>query len=103
MNSEKLSNTVLSALGHLAEQPANVYLRTQLMLEIKSELTTRKMTQIEAATTFGVSQPRVSDLLCGRLNKFTLDTLINWLSKLGRRVELVVSDGDGSASVPKRL
>ena len=69
-----------------------MHLRTQLMLEIKSELNTRKMTQVEAATLFGVSQPRVSDLLCGRLDKFTLDTLINWLSKLGKRVDLVVLD-----------
>ena len=69
-----------------------MHLRTQLMLEIKSELNTRKMTQVEAATLFGVSQPRVSDLLCGRLDRFTLDTLINWLRKLGKRVDLVVLD-----------
>ena len=66
------------------ENLVNINLRTKLMLEIKSELNTRKMTQVEAATLFGVSQPRVSDLLCGRLDKFTLDTLINWLSKLGK-------------------
>ena len=74
------------------ENSANMQVRTQLMLEIKSELNTRKMTQVEAATLFGVSQPRVSDLLCGRLDRFTLDTLINWLSKLGKRVDLVVLD-----------
>lgn len=62
------------------------------MLEIKSELETREMTQVEAAALFSVSQPRVSDLLCGRLDKFTLDTLINWFSKLGKRVGLVVLD-----------
>ncbi len=73
-----------------------MHLRTQLMLEIKSQLNTRKMTQAEAATLFGVPQPRVSDLLCGRHDKFTLDTLINWLSKLGKRVDLVVLDGDPS-------
>ena len=78
------------------ENSANMQVRTQLMLEIKSELNTRKMTQVEAATLFGVSQPRVSDLLCGRLDKFTLDTLINWLSKLGKRVDVVVLDGDPS-------
>ena len=65
------------------------------MLEIKSELNALNMTQVEAATLFGVSQPRVSDLLCGRLDKFTLDTLINWLSKLGRRVDVLVTDGIG--------
>ena len=86
----------MSALGHLAEQPANVYLRTQLMLEIKSELNTRKMTQVDAATLLGVSQPRVSDLLCGWLDRFTLDKLINWLTKLARRVDVVILDGGPS-------
>ena len=69
-----------------------MHLRTQLMLEIKFELNALNMTQVEAAALFCVSQPRVSDLLCGRLDKFTLDTLINWLSKLGKRVDLVVLD-----------
>ena len=73
-----------------------MHLRTQLILEIKSELNALNMTQVEAATLFGVSQPRVSDLLCGRLDKFTLDTLINWLSKLEKTVDLVVLDGDPS-------
>ena len=74
------------------ENLVNINLRTKLMLEIKSELNTRKMTQVEAAALFGVSQPRVSDLLCVRLYRSTLDTLINWLSKLGKRVDLVVLD-----------
>ena len=65
-----------------------MYLSIQLMLEIKSELKNRKLTQIHAATLFGVSQPRVSDLVYGRVDRFTLDMLINWLSKLGKRVDL---------------
>ena len=71
-------------------------LLTLLMLQIKSELRIREMTQVESATLFGVSQVRVSDFLCGRVVRFTLDTLINWLSKLERRVDLVVLDGNPS-------
>jgi len=66
------------------------------MLQQVFELTRHKMTQLEATGLSGVSQSRVSDLLCGRLDRFTLDTLINWLSKLGKRVDLV-TDGDGPA------
>ena len=67
-----------------------MHMRAQLMLEIESILKTRRMTQVQAADLLGVSQPRVSNLLQGRIDKFTLGTLVNWLSKLGRRVELVV-------------
>ena len=67
-------------------------LRTELMIEIEAILKARKMTQVEAAALFGVSQPRVSNLLKGRIDKFTVDTLVNWLSKLDKHVELVVSN-----------
>jgi predicted XRE-type DNA-binding protein len=67
MTIPKFPSTIFSALGFPPDQSANMHLRTQLMLEIKSQLNTRKLTQLEAATLFDVSQPRVSDLLCGRL------------------------------------
>ena len=67
----KSSSNISCSIGWPADQSANIQLHTQLMLDIKSELTIRKMTQVEAATLFGVSQPIVSDLLCGRLDKFT--------------------------------
>lgn len=73
-----------------AGRAANTHLRRHLMLEVKSALDSPNMTQVEASTLFDGSQTRVSDLLPGRLDKFPLDTLINWLSKLGRWVDLVV-------------
>ena len=103
MTIPKFPSTIFSVVGFPPDQSANMHLRAQLMIEVEVILKARKMTQVEAAALFVVSQPRVSNLLKGRIDKFTLDTLINWLSKLGRRVELVVPDGDGSASVPKRL
>ena len=81
-----------------ARYPSNK-LRTQLMREIEAILQAGNMAQLEVSTLFGVSPPRVSDLLQGRPDKFTLDTLIIWLSKLGWRVDLVVSDGEGGCSL----
>ena len=69
-----------------------MHLRAQLMIEVEAILKARKMTQVEAAALFGVSQPRISNLLKGRIDKFTVDTLVNWLSKLDKHVELVVSN-----------
>lgn len=47
-------------------------------------------TQSEAAQRLGVTQPRVSDLLRGKLSKFSLDTLVNMLAALGEEVEIKV-------------
>jgi len=92
MTIPKFPSTIFSALGFPPDQSANMHLRAQLMIEVEAILKARKMTQVEAAALFGVSQPRVSNLLKGRIDKFTLDTLVNWLSKLDKHVELVVSN-----------
>ena len=78
--------TVFSLLSFDAEQSENLRLRAELMIEIEAVLKERNLTQVAVAKLFGVSQPRVSNLLQGRIDKFTVDTLVNWLSKLGRRV-----------------
>ena len=92
MISVKSGETVFSALGFDAEQSENLRLRAELMIEIEAVLNERKLTQVAAAKLFGVSQPRVSNLLKGRIDLFTVDTLLNWLSKLDKHVELVVSN-----------
>ena len=92
MTTSKFPITIFSALGFPSNQSANMHLRAQLMIEVEAILKARKMTQVEAAALFGVSQPRVSNLLKGRIDKFTVDTLVNWLSKLDKHVELVVSN-----------
>ena len=92
MTTSKFPSAIFSALGFPSDQSANMHLRAQLMIEVEAILKARKMTQVEAAALFGVSQPRVSNLLKGRIDKFTVDTLVNWLSKLDKHVELVVSN-----------
>ena len=69
-----------------------MHLRAKLMIEVEAILKARNMPHMEAVALFGVPQPRLRDLLCGRLDKFTVDTLVNWLSKLGRQVDLVILD-----------
>ena len=96
MTTPKFPRTIFSALGFPSDQSANMRLRAQLIIEVEAILKARKMTQMEAAALFGVSQPRVSNLLKGRIDKFTLDTLVNWASKLGRHVDLVILDGGPS-------
>lgn len=75
-------------LGFPQPEAENLLLRAQLMSEIREAA--RGMTQSEAAKLFGVTQPRVNDLLRGKIDKFSLDALVNMLAKAGMRVELRV-------------
>ena len=84
-------DNIFTALGFDLTTSANLRLRAELMLEIEAVLKECKLTQVGAAKLFGVSQPRVNNLLKGRIDKFTIDTLVNWLGSLDRRVDVVVS------------
>jgi predicted XRE-type DNA-binding protein len=58
------------------------------MLQIEKVVQTRGLTQAAAAKVMGVSQPRVSDLLRGKVNLFSTDTLIDMLARLGVTVRV---------------
>ena len=82
------------------EQPdiaQNLKHRAELMIAI--ELRIEGMTQKEAAQRLGVSQPRVSDLRTGKIEKFTIDMLINMLARLDTHVTLRVPKFRRSAGV----
>ena len=66
----------------------NLKLRAQLMSKIRG--VARGTTQAQAAKRFGVSQPRLNDLLRGKIDKFSLDALVNMLGSAGLRIELRV-------------
>ena len=75
-------------VGFGKEEAGNLILRAQLMSRIRESA--RELTQREAAVLYGVSQPRLNDLLRGKINKFSLDALVNMLGRSGMRVELKV-------------
>lgn len=77
-------------LGFPPEEAENLKIRSSLMMAIEQIITERGLKQIEAAELFGVSQPRISDLLRGKIDVFTIDSLINMLARAGVRVELTV-------------
>lgn len=85
---QRSGGNVFRDLGFPQPEAENLLLRAQLMSEIRD--IARGMTQSEAAKQFGVTQPRVNDLLRGKIDKFSLDALVNMLAKAGMRVELRV-------------
>jgi predicted XRE-type DNA-binding protein len=72
------------------EEAHNLTLRSELMVQISEIIQRRKLTQDKAAKFFGVTQPRISDLVRGRIDLFSLDTLVNMMTRAGLAVHLVV-------------
>lgn len=85
---ERGSGNIFADIGFPPEEAQNLLLRAQLMLRIRE--VAEGLTQAEAARRFGVTQPRINDLLRGKIEKFSLDALVNMLAKAGLRVALQV-------------
>ncbi|MGH9473444.1 MAG: helix-turn-helix domain-containing protein [Terriglobales bacterium] len=94
MNSGKRSGRqctdVWDALEANPADAASLRARSELMMEIEKIIRTRGWTQAEAARRCGVSQPRINDLLRGRIARFSLDALVNLAAALGRRVRVSI-------------
>ncbi len=63
-------------------------MRSQLMVELRIKIRDKQWTQAEAAQVLGISQSRVSDLIRGKFEKFSLDMLITLATRAGNKVEL---------------
>jgi len=87
------TGNVFRDLGFNAAESENLKLRADLMIELSKLVKSRRLTQSKAAAMFGVSQPRVSDLIRGRIDRFSVDTLVAMLGHAGVRVRLVVKPG----------
>jgi predicted XRE-type DNA-binding protein len=79
-------------IGFDADEAANLLVRADLMMMIENIVNTRGLKQKDAAKLLGVSQPRVSDLLRGQIDAFTIDSLVNMLGKAGMRVAVTVTE-----------
>jgi predicted XRE-type DNA-binding protein len=80
--------SVWDALANTPEQAANLRARAELMQQIAAIVKESKWTQVEAAAQCGITQPRMNDLLRGRVSRFSLDALVNVATSIGRRVHL---------------
>lgn len=84
------SGNVFRDLGFSREEAENLKMRTDLMIQLTKLIKARRLTQAEAADLFGVTQPRVSDLVRGKIDRFSIDTLVAMLGHAGVRVQIVV-------------
>ena len=84
------SENVFEQLGFKPEEALNLRLRSEMMSALIAEIEKRGLTQAQAAKQLGVSQPRISDLMRGKLHLFSIDTLVTLLSAACLRVEMKV-------------
>ena len=87
MKNDQYQN-VWDAIADTPEQAANLRARAELMEQISIILIKNNWTQTEAATHCGVTQPRINDLMRGRVSRFSLDALVNIATAIGQRVHV---------------
>ncbi|REE23476.1 putative XRE-type DNA-binding protein [Paraburkholderia sp. BL27I4N3] len=96
--SNRTFSSVWDAIEDTPEQAENMKLRSVLMMAIKDHIARTGMSQAEAAKCFCVTQPRVSDLMRGKINLFALDALVNMAVAADMRIEMRVLDGPSKRS-----
>ncbi len=90
--SDETFASVWDAIEDTPAEAENMKLRSALMMALKDHIDRAGLSQSQAAKLFGVTQPRVSDLLRGKINLFGLDTLANMAVAAGMRVEIRVAE-----------
>lgn len=93
------NGNVFRDLGFPPEEAEHLRIRSDLLIQLQKAIESRGLKQAEAAKLLDVTQPRVSDLMRGRLDLFSVDTLIDMLARLGIRVRVVFSTARRSARV----
>ena len=82
------SGNVFIDLGYSADEAAILQMRADLMADLRKFIKAKRLTQAKAAEILGVSQSRVSDLIRGKWERFSLEMLISLATKAGIRVTL---------------
>jgi predicted XRE-type DNA-binding protein len=90
MSKKRFAN-VWDAIEDTPAQAENMRLRSVLMMALKDHIARTELSQSEAAKLLGVTQPRISDLLRGKIELFGLDTLVNMIGAAGLHIEMRVS------------
>jgi predicted XRE-type DNA-binding protein len=91
IKAHRSSGDVFRDVGFAPQEAENLRIRSELMIQVRKLIQRRRLTQAAAAKLFGVTQPRVSDLVRGRIDLFSIDMLVKMLSEAGVKVRLVVA------------
>ena len=81
---------VWDAIEDSSEEAATMTMRSNVMIAIDEKVRSWKITQAQSARRLGITQPRLNDLLHGKINKFSLDTLLTLATRAGLKVKIDV-------------
>ena len=84
---------VFRDIGFSAGEAEHLRIRSDMLIAVQETIRRRGMTQVAAAKLLDVHPPRISDLMRGRVDLFNIETLIEFLSKLGVRVNVTLRKG----------
>ncbi len=91
VRARRSSDNVFRDLGFSEEEAENLKIRADLMIELSKLIEAQELTQVAAARLLGVTQPRVSDLMRGKIDRFSVDSLIEMLGHAGASVSILVT------------
>jgi predicted XRE-type DNA-binding protein len=97
MRVTKGSGNVFVDCGFPPAEAENLRIRAKLMMALTVHIQERKLTQSRAAKLMAISQPRISDLMRGKIGRFTIDTLVNMVTAAGLKVDLDITPGRSRA------
>ena len=84
--------SVWDAIEDTAEEAQNMKLRSALAMALTEHISRVGLNQAQAADLLGVTQPRVSDLVRGKIHLFSLDALVNMASAAGMQIQMRVHE-----------
>jgi len=87
------SGNIFRDLGFSRQEAEHLKIRSDLMIRLTRLIEARRPTQAHAARLFGVTQPRISDLVRGKIDRFSVDSLIEMLGRAGARITILVRPG----------
>jgi len=88
---QESKRNVFRDLGFDIDESENLRIRSDLMIELSELIHNKGWTQAKAAQLMGVSQPRISDLVRGKIDRFSIDSLIAMLGSAGVRVRITTT------------
>jgi predicted XRE-type DNA-binding protein len=91
VRARRSTGNVFKDLGFGEDEAENLKIRADLMIEVSKLIEAQGLTQAAAAELLGVTQPRISDLVRGKIDRFSVDSLIEMLGHAGACVSVVVS------------
>jgi predicted XRE-type DNA-binding protein len=89
MSTERFNN-IWDAIEDTPQEAASMRIRAELMIALQEHIKNSGLTQAQAAKQIGVTQPRISDLMRGKINLFSLESLIDMITGIGLSIELTL-------------